>query len=378
VAPPAPRRDSVRLGQLDSLRGLAALAVSFAHIFAAPVGVAGAVIALISLTPLHALYEGQRAVLFFFVLSGFVLALPFFRGQVSPTAFVVKRAARLYPAYLLVLAASIGAYSILLGDPHLDWGSALSYTSMVSANTPGFDGVVWSLAHEMRLSIVFPLLMIPIVKFPSRWVLLSSLALVAAGFWVGDTPRSVVPVATVFYAFFFVLGAVVAKHMDRLVALVRGLKARRAALWLAAALVVYGAMPFTGLALPIQEAAVGLAVVGIMLLALGRPAVSRFLMHPALRFLGRISYSYYLVHSVVLTHVADLLYGHVPSLVIAAVGILGSIVLAWAAYRWVEVPSIHLGQRLYARISERMAERSRPRIVVWPNPALETPGTRLV
>ena len=206
VVPRAPGRDPVRLGELDSLRGLAALAVSFAHIFAAPVGVAGAVIAVISLTPLHALYEGQRAVLFFFVLSGFVLALPFFRGQVSPTAFVVKRAARLYPAYLVVIAASIGASSILLGDPHLDWGSALSYASMVSANTPGYDGVVWSLAHEMRLSIVFPLLMIPIVKFPSRWVLVSSLALVAAGFWVGDTPRSVVPIATVFYAFFFVLG----------------------------------------------------------------------------------------------------------------------------------------------------------------------------
>jgi len=203
----------VWLRELDSLRGLAALAVSLAHIVGQPLGASAAVIAVISLTPLHAFYEGQRAVLLFFVLSGFVLALPFFRGDVSPTAFVVKRAVRLYPLYLLVMAASIAAYSILLGDPHVNWNAGLSYASMVSASTPGVDGVVWSLAHEMRLSILFPILMIPIVKFPSRWVLMASLGLVAAGFWMGDTPRSVLPIATVYYAFFFVLGAVVAKHM---------------------------------------------------------------------------------------------------------------------------------------------------------------------
>jgi peptidoglycan/LPS O-acetylase OafA/YrhL len=370
VVLPATGRERMRLGELDSLRGLAALAVSFAHIVGQPLGVAAAVIAVISLTPLHAFYAGEHAVLFFFVLSGFVLALPFFRGDVSPTAFVVKRAVRLYPVYLAVIAASIAAYSILLGDPHVDWATGLSYASMVSANTPGIDGVVWSLAHEMRLSIVFPILMIPIVKLPSRWILVTSLGLVAAGFWMGDTPRSVLPIATVYYAFFFVLGAVVAKHVDRLVAFVRTLDLRRAALALVIAFGVYGAMPFTGPGLPIQEAVVGIAVAGIMLLALGRPAISRFLMQPALRFLGRISYSYYLLHSVVLTHVADALYGRLPNVVIVVIGIGGSVVLAWAAYRWIETPSIHLGQHLYRRISERMGERSLPRTVRSLRPAL--------
>ena len=99
-----------------------------------------------------------------------------------------------------------------------------------------------------------------------------------------------------------------------------------------------------------------------MLLALGRPAVSRVLMHPAFRFLGRISYSYYLLHSVVLTHVADALYGHVPNVAIVIVGIGASIALAWVAYRWVEAPSIQLSQYLYRRISERMIQRWQPRI----------------
>ncbi len=352
----ATARSRGRLAELDSLRGLAAFAVSLSHVFSEPVGTVGAVVAVISVTPLHAFYDGHRAVLFFFVLSGFVLALPFFRRKVSPAAFVVKRAVRLYPIYLVVIAASIGAYALLIGDPHLDWATSLSYASMVGANTPGFDGVVWSLAHEMRISIVFPLLMIPVVKFSSGWILVASLLLLAAGFWTADPTRGVGLIDTVYYGFFFVLGAVVAKHIDWLLAFVRTFSWQRAVLWLGAALVVYGAMPFSGVALPLQQGAVGFAVVGIMLLGVGTRVVSGLLLHPILRFMGRISYSYYLLHTVVLTHVADLMYGHAPNIVIATVGIAASMGLAWAAYRWIEVPSIRLGQSLYLRISQRTAE----------------------
>src|SRR5579859_7503752 len=105
------RTGRMRLGELDALRGLAALAVSFQHVLLLT-GAAGAVLALAALTPLNAMFDGTRAVLFFFVLSGFVLAVPFFRGVVSPAGFVAKRAARIYPAYWLALVVSIAIYSI--------------------------------------------------------------------------------------------------------------------------------------------------------------------------------------------------------------------------------------------------------------------------
>jgi peptidoglycan/LPS O-acetylase OafA/YrhL len=345
----------VRLRELDALRGLAALAVSFQHVFLLT-GSAGAVLAVVALTPLNALIDGTRAVLFFFVLSGFVLAVPFFRGSVSPTGFVAKRAARIYPAYWFALIVSIGVYS-LSANPHVTLYSAANFASLVTDYTAqDYNVVFWSLVQEMRLSILFPLLILPVVKLPSRWVLAGSMPLIVAGFFGEEFPGGPIVglFATVFYAFFFVIGALAAKHMHQLVAMVRGMSPRRAALWLGVAVIVYGAMPIDGIAVPVEKAIVGVACVGIMLLALGWPGLSRFLLFPALQFVGRISYSYYLLHLPVSKLVPYLLHDQIP-VITPVVIIAGSLLLAWMAYRWIEVPSIRLGHYLYEQISARMA-----------------------
>jgi peptidoglycan/LPS O-acetylase OafA/YrhL len=98
-----------RLHTLDSLRGLAALAVVFGHClrvfpefgtrpYPGPVSWAGFVL---KRTPLAVLVDGHVAVLIFFVLSGLVLSLPFQQGRMpSYGVFIGKRVARLYPPYL--------------------------------------------------------------------------------------------------------------------------------------------------------------------------------------------------------------------------------------------------------------------------------------
>ena len=345
----------MRLRELDALRGLAALAVSFQHVFLLT-GSAGAVLAVVALTPLNALFDGTRAVLFFFALSGFVLAVPFFRGAVSPSGFVAKRAARIYPAYWFALIVSIGIYS-LSANPHLTPYSVANFASLLTDYTAqAYNVVFWSLVQEMRLSILFPLLILPIVKLNWRWVLAGSVALVVAGFFGEEFSGGPIigPFSTVFYAFFFVIGALAAKHIDRLVAIVRAMSPRGAALWLGVAVIVYGALPIEGIAVPIEKAFVGVACVGIMVIALGRRGVSQFLLFPDLQFVGRISYSYYLLHLPVSRLVSDLLPDQIP-VVAPVVTIAGSLLLAWLAYRWIEIPSIRLGHFLYGRISARMA-----------------------
>ena len=345
----------MRLRELDALRGLAALAVSFQHVLVLT-GSAGAMLAVVALTPLNALFDGTRAVLFFFVLSGFVLAVPFFRGGVSPTGFVAKRAARIYPAYWFALIVSIGIYS-LSANPHVTLYSAANSASLLTDYTAQtYNVVFWSLVQEMRLSILFPLLIVPVIKLPWRWVLAGSLPLVVAGFFGEEFPGGPIigSFSTVYYAFFFVLGALAAKHIDRLVEIVRVMSARRAALWLGVAVMIYGAMPNDGIAVPVEKAVVGVACVGIMVLALGWPGLSRFMLFPALQFVGRISYSYYLLHMPVGKLVPYLLHNQI-SVITPVVVVAGSLLLAWIAYRWIEVPSIRLGHRLYEQISARMA-----------------------
>jgi peptidoglycan/LPS O-acetylase OafA/YrhL len=353
--------------------------VSFFHMQLA-VGAVGIGLTLISFTPLRGLFDGYRAVLFFFVLSGFVLAIPFTRGPVSPTAFLVKRVVRIYPAYWICLAVSIGAFSIF-ENPHLSANALANYIGLVGGATQTYDTVTWSLIQEMRLSILFPLIMLPVLRFRSRWVLIGSLPLIvvpsALPLLGSDGPVLIFGsfVATVYYAWFFVIGAVAAKHIEGMVAYVRAMNTRRAAPWLTVAIIIYGMLPAAGFAARLEEGVVSIAIIGLMVFGLARPGLSRLLLSPILQFVGRISYSYYLLHAVVIRFVVHLLFPVVPGIAIAVVAIGGTLLVAWIVYRCIEVPSIKLGQALYARITARIQG---PRPVLPAAPSPKVPALRVI
>ena len=68
-------------------------------------------------------------------------------------------------------------------------------------------------------------------------------------------------------------------------------------------------------------------------------------------FLGRISYSLYLFHLIVILALVNGLYGHAPLMFILFLAGALSIVTAWCAYRFVEVPAMNLGRRLSGLVS---------------------------
>src|SRR4051812_48108680 len=71
-----------RYQQLDALRGLAALTVVMQHFLSVLPSIDGhsdnAWVNLWKYSPLHITWAGYEAVIFFFILSGFVLSLPFY------------------------------------------------------------------------------------------------------------------------------------------------------------------------------------------------------------------------------------------------------------------------------------------------------------
>ncbi len=72
-----------------------------------------------------------------------------------------------------------------------------------------------------------------------------------------------------------------------------------------------------------------------------------------LLFLGRVSYSLYLLHALVLLALLNLLYGRVPLPIILVAAPLLSIGVAALGYRLVEAPAMARGRRVASRLRTR-------------------------
>lgn len=350
-----------RLSALDGLRGVAALAVFFYHAITF-VPVPDAVRAWIDYTPLGPLFNGPGAVHVFFVMSGYVLTLSLQAdtGSGRLPRYWVRRVFRIHPPYVaaVLLAwsvnAAIGATAFF--DPELGWRRvpawrlpiALAFPSMAFGLLP----VGWSLFVELAMSVVFPLLL---------WLgrrLHPIVPLLVALLFLGDLdPRFVF----LRFAIDFAVGIVLALEADRLGRAMRALPrfapAVAACAGLAALQVpLVGTLAgagYTGLerghtphAVVIFASAAALLVVG----AIHSARLARWLSTPPARFLGRISYSFYLVHYTVLVAFVMAARGAGGSLAL----VLGACVLALAlslaagelGWRFVEAPSIRAGRSL--------------------------------
>ena len=115
------------------------------------------------------------------------------------------------------------------------------------------------------------------------------------------------------------------------------------------------------MALGMSVAAFGL----VSLIAWGKsPAASGLLLQPFMRMTGRLSYSFYLWHDLLLYGFARLLFATVPPQVLAewnltllavtyALTVGASLAVAALSYRWVERPFIALGRKLSRRGGRR-------------------------
>lgn len=181
--PPGPQRqDCGHIVELDSLRGVAALFVVFEHFMRG----------WVQSTPPHFvnylpylpfLTHGGAAVMMFFVLSGFVLTLPMLaaKGQSYPI-YAVRRVCRIYLPYVAALSLALACCWRFHGlERYADapvfrslWHEAPT-RSLVAKHLAflgrydvyAYNPPTWSLVHEMRISLIFPLLCLVALRL--RW-----------------------------------------------------------------------------------------------------------------------------------------------------------------------------------------------------------------
>jgi peptidoglycan/LPS O-acetylase OafA/YrhL len=326
------RAEAGELPAFDGLRGIAVAWIVLFH-FMVLRGAADPWAAMLGSLPVAGplLGQGAFAVDLFFLLSGFLLTLPWLlrardrRPAPNTKAFYLRRVRRIVPAYavnvaclFLVVMPLLHGVAYWRADLYVYLLNAVAHALFVHNLSPltsgsmGANGALWTLAVEAQVYVLLPLLAPFVARAPWR-SLAAGLALAlgwqaaarhgmdslvrgvmdAGAQWSEEDVRRWLLMQWPAYAGHFALGG----------ALARLWIARRVPVGAATPLAVAGvAIVAIAASLSSDEASRIAALAGLATLvtaaACAGPAalVSRMLASGPLAFLGRISYSAYLWH----------------------------------------------------------------------------------
>jgi peptidoglycan/LPS O-acetylase OafA/YrhL len=308
---------------------------------------------------------GDLGVSGFFVLSGFLITWLLLRelqgaGTISLPQFYARRFLRIFPAYYAFLAASF-LYDRLRGDiwPHgLGWSGLFYFVNYFNATHGHPDTSIahaWSLSIEEQFYLLWPLALLLLSRTGRRWfapaLVAVTLAVVAWRSFLFLHRH--VGVAYVYNAFDtrfdnLAVGCLLAVCADRewFERLATRLASNALLPCLTIVLLAWSRIGTSDryhytLGYTVDAVLLAAFILQILLLA-GTPAW-RWLEHPAIRYLGTISYPLYLWHAWGLTigmhfHAA----GRAGQF---AAGVVASIALASGSYFVVERPFLRLKSR---------------------------------
>jgi peptidoglycan/LPS O-acetylase OafA/YrhL len=311
---------------------------------------------------------GRHGVLVFFVISGFSISAAFFnsRGYIE---YLIRRFARIWPIYAFVVTVAFVLYALgLIPIPywmgkfatgfdaynyfmHLTFLSFLDYRIATS-----IIGVEWTLPIEFVWYLILPIVL-------ARFYNWRSLVIVLVGCLVfgiigrygfrfliggGDVLNYGYYWSPIPYGFFFLLGVIAHKIRQERHALER----RTAGSIIGASILVLLATAI----LDIKQANYVFGIASFAIIISYRPdlPLTRALLENRIAlFLGTISYSIYLTHTLV-TAMLELLIGLEPEakgLVVFFVVAMSTIAVSALTYLMVERPTNRLGGLVAARVS---------------------------
>jgi peptidoglycan/LPS O-acetylase OafA/YrhL len=364
-----------RLEFLDALRGLAAVYVLVYHMLLLPQPNL--------LAPRWAekvALNGGTGVTMIFIVSAFSLyyTMPLRLRERSPTFnFYLHRFFRIAPLFYFLIAATLVRDAWAFGVRHSlpEIGASMAFLfNLIPTRQEGFVWVSWTIGVEMLFYAVFPLL------YARVKTLGASIALFFAALMLWQVvglllDYSVMPEAwkqsilhwNVLRHFPIFAVGIVIYHV--FVSLPHAHAPSASATGTGNALVWAGVFGYAALLQGWLPNVFGDSyywqglVFACMFMGL---ALSpwRLVVNRATRFLGKISYSVYLVHTTVIFFLAPVyhwIYRHAPSLTACFLGSLALTLLlvlplSWLTYRFVEEPGIRLGKRISRRLADRAAQ----------------------
>ncbi|WP_317946479.1 acyltransferase [Carnobacterium maltaromaticum] len=348
-----------RIHYLDSIRGIASVTVVFAHL--------ASVYAEETFFKTSVQSLGRSAVILFFLLSGLSLSISLMKrptaqfGLREYIAYLVKRFTRIYTPFLIVLLLS--EFLFLLIQPEkiagvsdqfnkigtiTNWSLFSENMFMTGNNVSLLNPVIWSLIIEIRLSILFPFLFF----FVSYWRIPAFIFLLIASFMLGTIllyalGNQFLIGQTFFHTGFFTLGIGLSLFWNQLNKIPKK--------WLFPLIFISCLLYFHVIFLVlfkiknvqfISDIVIGIGSTGILIVCTQSKSIQRFLTYVVYLQLGKISFSLYLVHSVVLILMLRILSPFLSIIVIELISIPIIFSISYFCYLIIENPTKLIGQYL--------------------------------
>lgn len=353
-----------RIRSLDGLRGVAAFVVLFYHLsLAARPELSHRTWVWLTQSPLKILFPGTESVLIFFVLSGLVVTLPALKQQFVWRRYYPQRLLRLYLPVIAALVFAVVLILLIPRDPSsmpagswmrdaqatsVNLWSVLSEASLARKSYK-IDNVLWSLRWEVLFSALLPIFVWVALLLKKHATFFICLAVSAS------VLGRVIQNEALVYLPLFLVGAVLATRLGELAAPA----SKRESQWFPLLALLSGALLIASWwARPlhenqvVQDALWGLAGAGavlIVVLAIRWPSMRRVLEQPFSQWLGKISFSLYLVHVPI---IATLMYlfGQRAWWLACLVSVPASFVIAVLFQRFIEAPSHKLSRAVAAKV----------------------------
>lgn len=333
------------LTEIDGLRFLAIMPVllmhvntSFNKVFLDKFELSGTENSIVKL-----MHTGVTGVYLFFAISGFILALPFFKHhvgdgkKVSIKHFYLRRLKRLEPPYLIILT---GMFIMLLvtektfhfGEQIQHYFASFFYVhNAIYQKWSTINPVAWSLEIEVQFYLMVPFLCMLFMKATKKWRLPILIVVLISSTWLS---LQYLPFGTLAGFFqYFMAGVICAelyvqKHESKLPRTVIDV------------LGIIGFVTMFYLEMDKSRAWLPLCILALIYAALYGNIVQKFLRQKWVYVIGGMCYSIYLIHfpvAYVLTKLISPIIGSGSYITYAGIqlALVGSLVLAISAVVYV-------------------------------------------
>ena len=308
---------------------------------------------------------GYIGVAIFFLVSGFCIHLSHARSkQKGYKVYFSRRFFRIYPPYFvaLIFFTFVFPYTLLKLDSRINVFQFVSHVLMVQNLDPrsfyGINGTFWTVAVEVQLYCIYPLLLLFVRRLGWNKALLITgvIEMSIRGLSsVANVPYAI-SASPFFYWFSWSIGAKLAD--DYLYGRRLFLAGCPIWVWPCLGAVVYSVKPLFVFLFPCVSLSTAAVVAYFMSRPAARMPMPQFLCN-ALRQTGAISYSIYLLHGPLLAFLPKTIRAAFPAHEFSLFEIGGCLllfcvpvfVISWLSYRFVELPSIGLGKWVIKKMS---------------------------